>query len=157
MDFYMPSGTVVRQEARGIASWSPHKSKKSATNRGQACTHNQIVTRKFWDAKAQGEDSDQALELALKETDAELDAKAAVAAAKTAPKCESETDSVKDGDDEESSESDSADQKGGVILSLASRDFSGGVTPGQVIYRRAEVIDDTDDGSDVLSSSSDSE
>ncbi|KAF2660506.1 hypothetical protein K491DRAFT_674730 [Lophiostoma macrostomum CBS 122681] len=161
MDFYLPSGTVVRQEAKGIADWFPrklYKTKKGGSGRAQVYTHNQMVTRKYWDAVGKGEGSDQALELALIQTDAELDAKAAVAAAKRARESEPETETdSEDESDKESRKTESPGQERGVVLSLTERGSSGGVTPGQVIFRAAEVVNDSDDDSDVDSSSSDSE
>lgn len=77
MDFYMPPGAVTRQEAPGLVEWrprKPYKTKRSKREK-QAISHNQICAAKYWDAIETGLDHEDALRLAIKETDAHLDAR----------------------------------------------------------------------------------
>jgi hypothetical protein len=73
MDFYMPPGAVVRQEAPELVKWHPAK-QKDRTNK-VVCSHNQICTKNYWAAVEKGQNHEQALKTALEETDAQLDAK----------------------------------------------------------------------------------
>jgi hypothetical protein len=73
MDFYMPSGAVVRQEAPELVKWHPAKQKDRANK--VLCSHNQICTKNYWAAVEKGQTHEQALKTALEETDAQLDAK----------------------------------------------------------------------------------
>ncbi|KAF2019704.1 hypothetical protein BU24DRAFT_489611 [Aaosphaeria arxii CBS 175.79] len=77
MDFYMPPGSVVRQEAQGITSWKPRK-KNIAQPRNvneHALTHNQLCTKFYGEHIERGEAHGDALRLAIQDIDAYLDAK----------------------------------------------------------------------------------
>lgn len=78
MDFYLPSGVVVRQEAPGLVEWKPRRpynlKKKAKKHRPTFLSHNQICAKKYWEGIGLGRDHDAALELAIRETDELLDA-----------------------------------------------------------------------------------
>ena len=80
MDFYVPFGSYVRQEAPGLVGWQPRQRyrtvrSKDIQDKRPLNSHNQICTEKYWHAVNQGMEHEPALELAVKETDAYLDAK----------------------------------------------------------------------------------
>ncbi|KAF2865928.1 hypothetical protein BDV95DRAFT_467814, partial [Massariosphaeria phaeospora] len=77
MDFYMPSGAVVRQEAPGLSKWQPRRpyNLKKASKVTPMLSHNQMCAKKYWVAVDGGQDHEQALRFAIKETDTDLDAK----------------------------------------------------------------------------------
>lgn len=78
MDFHLPSGVVVRQDAPTLVSWKPrkpYKTKHPKNKKPQAVTHNQICSRLYWDAVDAGQAHEEALAIAIRETDDHLDAK----------------------------------------------------------------------------------
>ncbi|KAF2852753.1 hypothetical protein T440DRAFT_497285 [Plenodomus tracheiphilus IPT5] len=79
MDFYLPPGTILRQEAPGLVKWKPRQYKARTTsiskNNKTKHTHNQICAEKYFQAKAEGYGDEQALNLAVERTDAWLDGK----------------------------------------------------------------------------------
>jgi hypothetical protein len=79
MDFYLPEGAVVRQEAPGLVKWQPRKpyktKRKSERKQVAAATHNQMASKTYWDAIRLGKAHDEALKTAIEETDKELDAR----------------------------------------------------------------------------------
>jgi hypothetical protein len=78
MDFYLPSGVIVRQEAPGLSKYKPRKpyklSKSTATKRGLV-THNQMCNRVYFSLVDDGYDAEEALRLAVERVDSELDKK----------------------------------------------------------------------------------
>lgn len=81
MDFYMPSGVAVRQEARGLSLWKPRKPYKlhnpglSKTARAKHLTHNQNASKKYFEAIDFGHEHEEAVRLAIEGVEAELEAK----------------------------------------------------------------------------------
>ncbi|KAF2687089.1 hypothetical protein K458DRAFT_185591 [Lentithecium fluviatile CBS 122367] len=82
MDFYLPDGVVVRQEAPDLVKWHPRKpykttrTEKLSKHKGkQIQSHNQICSKKYWDAIEASKEHEDALALAIAGTDAFLDAK----------------------------------------------------------------------------------
>jgi len=83
MDYYMPPGVILRQEAPSLVKWKPRKNKSHTSGRTRAAnitntksrvfTHNQICTEKYFAAKAEGYSDDEALLRAIQQTDAYLD------------------------------------------------------------------------------------
>lgn len=141
MDFYMPPGVVVRQEAPGLVEWHPRKPYKSnrenKPSRKVVLSHNQICSKKYWDAIDAGKEHNEALEFAVKETDAYVDAKNEAIQNKQAKSVESdkspesqEATQPEDGSssDSETEQTDTAgndrlrrNSDGGVIISLVPR------------------------------------
>jgi hypothetical protein len=83
MDFYMPFGVVVRQEAPGLSHWKPRKKNKmtrssaSKTVKQEYLTHNQIASRKYFEAVSEGLEHDDAVRRAIEQLEEELEAKQA--------------------------------------------------------------------------------
>jgi hypothetical protein len=83
MDFYLPDGVIVRQEAPGLPKWRPRKpykitprTGKPSTHKGkQVMTHNQICSKKYWEAVEAGQEHSEALASAIARTDTVLDAR----------------------------------------------------------------------------------
>jgi hypothetical protein len=82
MDFYLPSGVAIRQNAPGLSKWQPRKpykinrTKKQAQSAKHAVfTHNQLCSKKYWAAIDDGQKHDAAMAFAVEQTDADLDAK----------------------------------------------------------------------------------
>jgi hypothetical protein len=82
MDFYLPDGVVVRQDAPDLVKWHPRKPyntkriEKTSKDRGkQGLSHNQTCSKKYWDAIEAGKEHDVALAGALGDIDAWLDAR----------------------------------------------------------------------------------
>ncbi|KAF2133546.1 hypothetical protein P153DRAFT_282570 [Dothidotthia symphoricarpi CBS 119687] len=81
MDFYMPVGVVIRQEAPGLSNWKPRKpykltkSKAREREKATAPSHNQICSKKYLELVGAGMLHDEALGCAVRDTDAFLDAK----------------------------------------------------------------------------------
>jgi hypothetical protein len=81
MDFYMPRGAVVRQEAPELSRWSPRKASKQRNSKtGQSTrtkypTHNQYCSQKYFDLIDQGHGPHDAVKMAIEELDAELESK----------------------------------------------------------------------------------
>jgi hypothetical protein len=73
MDFFMPSGAVVRQEAPDLVEWRPRR--KRAKEGTLITTHNQICTKFYHDGLDRGQTPGQALAFSIKATDEHLDAK----------------------------------------------------------------------------------
>ncbi|KAI4662609.1 uncharacterized protein J4E88_010878 [Alternaria novae-zelandiae] len=78
MDFYLPSGVVVRQEAPGLSIWKPRKpykiGKPAATKR-EPVSHNQMCAKVYFELLAQAHEAEEALALAIERVDNELDKK----------------------------------------------------------------------------------
>jgi hypothetical protein len=78
MDFFLPSGVVVRQEAPGLSKYKPRRpyklSKSSATSR-EPVTHNQMCTKVYFELVDEGYEAKEALKLAVERIDRELDKK----------------------------------------------------------------------------------
>jgi hypothetical protein len=83
MDFYLPPGVVVRQECDTL-TWKPRKPyKPRAGKEGEAekerdkpsnlLSHNQVASKKYWDAVGRGKEAKEALKWAVAETDRWLD------------------------------------------------------------------------------------
>lgn len=82
MDFFIPSGVYVRQEAPGLVQWKPRKpynvkSREGAVKKKQYLLHNQSCSRKYFAAIDAGHDAEEAMRIAIAEFEAELDAKEA--------------------------------------------------------------------------------
>lgn len=83
MDFYLPDGAVVRQDAPDLVKWRPRKPYNTkprrpfnAKSKAHApMSHNQICSKNYWKAVGAGQELETALAIAIAETDAELDAK----------------------------------------------------------------------------------
>ncbi|KAI4643865.1 hypothetical protein J4E93_006878 [Alternaria ventricosa] len=78
MDFYLPSGVVVRQEAQGLSVWKPrkpYKMSKSAAPKREAVSHNQMCAKVYFELLAQEHETEKALALAIERVDSELDKK----------------------------------------------------------------------------------
>ncbi|KAF2828790.1 hypothetical protein CC86DRAFT_319856 [Ophiobolus disseminans] len=81
MDFYMPPGTVVRQEASELSKWTPRKpyknrkSSSSERSKYKYLTHNQMCSKKYFEAMEADLQHDEAVKFAIQELDDELDAK----------------------------------------------------------------------------------
>lgn len=82
MDFYLPTGVVVRQDVEEL-KWKPRKPYKMRDGKGKApdkmtpLSHNQIASKIYRDALATGQEHDEALRFAIEETDKQLDEKEA--------------------------------------------------------------------------------
>jgi hypothetical protein len=81
MDFYMPRGAVVRQEAPELSHWAPRKaykqrnSKTGQSTRTKYPTHNQYCSQKYFNLIDQGHTPQDAVKMAIEELDAELESK----------------------------------------------------------------------------------
>jgi len=81
MDFYMPLGVVVRQEAPELSQWKPRKPYKSRNPRSKTkdkttqVSHNQICSKKYHEAVDAGHEHEEAKKIAIEALEAELDAK----------------------------------------------------------------------------------
>ncbi|KAI4707274.1 hypothetical protein J4E89_008214 [Alternaria sp. Ai002NY15] len=78
MDFYLPSGVVVRQEAPGLSIWKPrkpYKIGKPATTKREPVSHNQMCAKVYFELLAQAHEAEEALALAIERVDSELDKK----------------------------------------------------------------------------------
>ncbi|KAI4908618.1 uncharacterized protein J4E92_010811 [Alternaria infectoria] len=78
MDFYLPSGVVVRQEAPGLSIWKPrkpYKIGKSAATKREPVSHNQMCAKVYFELLAQEREAEEALALAIERVDSELDKK----------------------------------------------------------------------------------
>lgn len=81
MDFYMPLGVVVRQEATRLSLWKPRKPYKlrnpdsRANDKLTHVTHNQICSKKYHKAIGAGHEHEEAKRIAIQALEAELDAK----------------------------------------------------------------------------------
>ncbi|KAF7682265.1 hypothetical protein GT037_001241 [Alternaria burnsii] len=78
MDFYLPSGVIVRQEAPGLSKFKPRKPyrlSKSTTTRREPITHNQMCANVYFSFVANGYEAEEALRLAVERVDSELDKK----------------------------------------------------------------------------------
>lgn len=78
LDFYMPSGVVVRQEVEEV-KWKPRKPYKTKDRKEKdpkkkiTPTHNQIASKLYWEAIDAGQNSEAAFMFAIRETDKRLD------------------------------------------------------------------------------------
>lgn len=86
MDFYLPAGSIIRQEAPDLVKWKPRRPynlTKPSKKAKQVVTHNQICSKTYWqliDARREpvkGGANEEALKLAIETTDAQIDAKIA--------------------------------------------------------------------------------
>jgi hypothetical protein len=81
MDFYMPLGVVVRQEAPKLCQWTPrkpYKSRKSSPSRNakvKYLTHNQNCSKRYFEAVEAGCEHGEAVRIAIGGIETELDAK----------------------------------------------------------------------------------
>ncbi|KAI4923306.1 hypothetical protein J4E85_008343 [Alternaria conjuncta] len=78
MDFYLPSGVVVRQEAPGLSIWrprKPYKIGKPAATKREPVSHNQMCAKVYFGLLAEGNEAEEALRLAIERVDSELDKK----------------------------------------------------------------------------------
>jgi len=87
MDFYLPPGVVVRQEV-GDVKWRARRLYKTRDGERKGAgrakngkegrekkesTHNQVASRKYWEAVDEGKTAEEALVWAVRETDRWLD------------------------------------------------------------------------------------
>lgn len=133
MDFYMPPSAVVRQEAPDLVTWRPRKPSntyKKGKGSKLIISHNQLCTKKYWEAIEEGRDHDDALHFAIMQTDAYLDAKNEEVQAKQEEiqaKREASEDSQEEHQDSSASGSQtpedglSRNSDGGVVISLVPR------------------------------------
>ncbi|KAF2444742.1 hypothetical protein P171DRAFT_281864 [Karstenula rhodostoma CBS 690.94] len=91
MDFYLPTGSIARQEAPGLVKWkprTPYKTTKKSKRAKQVVTHNQFCSKKYWELIDEGREhveggaNEEALALSIEATDAHIDAKVAAMQAK---------------------------------------------------------------------------
>jgi hypothetical protein len=81
MDFFMPLGVVVRQEATELSRWtprSPYKLRRSSENKpakAKYLTHNQDCAKRYHEAIGAGHQHDEAMRIAIEGLEADLDAK----------------------------------------------------------------------------------
>ncbi|KAE8836872.1 hypothetical protein PTNB73_07777 [Pyrenophora teres f. teres] len=75
MDFYLPTGVIVRQDAPGLSIWKPHALKpgKVFKSKNSPVTHNQMCSKAYHDIIAQGCGAEEASKLAVDKVDNELD------------------------------------------------------------------------------------
>ncbi|RAR05087.1 hypothetical protein DDE82_004105 [Stemphylium lycopersici] len=76
MDFYLPPGVTVRQEAPGLSKWKPRKpynTSKPTEKKGRAVvTHNQMCSKAYFEFVAGGRQENEGLRLAIKQVDEKL-------------------------------------------------------------------------------------
>ncbi|KAJ4349729.1 uncharacterized protein N0V89_008347 [Didymosphaeria variabile] len=86
MDFYLPAGSIARQEAPDLVKWKPrppYRLAKKSKKARQVVSHNQFCSKKYWELIDEGREhveggaNEEALALAVKATDAHIDAKLA--------------------------------------------------------------------------------
>jgi hypothetical protein len=77
MDFYMPSGAVVRQKALEESHWTPRKPyrRNSKSIKTKYLTHNQSCSKKYFETIELGHTHDDAIRIAIEEVDVELDSR----------------------------------------------------------------------------------
>lgn len=81
MDFYLPCGMVIRQEAPSLSQWKPRKPYKTrktisnAKSTNTSYTHNQICSKKYFAVFETGQEHDTALRLAIEGLEADLRSK----------------------------------------------------------------------------------
>jgi hypothetical protein len=80
MDFYMPFGVVVRQEAHELSKWAPRKPNKRKEGASKSMvvkhlTHNQACSKKYFEAIQAGAEHAEAVNSAIEVLEAELDDK----------------------------------------------------------------------------------
>jgi hypothetical protein len=81
MDFYMPLGAIVRQEAPELSQWTPrkpNKSRKPSSNKpakSKHLTHNQSCSKKYFEAIDAGYEHEEAIKVAIEKLEAELESK----------------------------------------------------------------------------------
>jgi hypothetical protein len=157
MDFFMPPGVMVRQEAPHLVNWKPRKYKarasKSTKAKTAAQTHNQICAEKYFQAIYKGLEDEEALRFAVEATDAQLDEKQEEVFRKHEEQDE-------DGDDDESidvaeaashskNDSGTASQAGSSKSDDCRRNSRGGYT-GQLGHRKQNMNDLEDDEMDEV-------
>jgi hypothetical protein len=84
MDFYMPFGAVVRQDAPELSKWAPRRpnKRKAGASKSTAVkhfTHNQACSKKHFEAIEAGAEHAEAVKLAIEVLEAELEDKQAKA------------------------------------------------------------------------------
>jgi hypothetical protein len=84
MDFYMPFGAVVRQEAPELSKWAPRKPNKRKDGASKKTTlkhytHNQACSKKYFEAVEAGAKHAEAVKIAIDSLGAELDGRQAKA------------------------------------------------------------------------------
>jgi hypothetical protein len=85
MDFYMPLGVVVRQEAPELSHWTPRRPYKlskpssSKKTRSRHLTHNQSCSKKYFEAIDTGCEHEEAVRIAIDKLEDELEGKQAKA------------------------------------------------------------------------------
>jgi hypothetical protein len=84
MDFYMPFGVVVRQEAPELSKWAPRKPNKRKEGASKSTvvkhlTHNQACSKKYFEAVEAGAEHAEAVKIAIEVLEAELEDKQAKA------------------------------------------------------------------------------
>jgi hypothetical protein len=84
MDFYMPFGAVVRQEAPELSKWAPHRPNKRKDGASKKTTlkhytHNQACSKKYFEALEAGAEHAEAVKIAIDSLGAELDRRQAKA------------------------------------------------------------------------------
>jgi hypothetical protein len=78
MDFYLPSGVIVRQEAPGLSIYKPrrpYKTTKADAPKKDAVTHNQMCSKLYFEFIEEGLDAVEAMRLAIERVDSELEKK----------------------------------------------------------------------------------
>ncbi|KAH7078053.1 hypothetical protein BKA63DRAFT_509658 [Paraphoma chrysanthemicola] len=83
MDFYLPLGLVVRQEAPGLSHWKPRKpykkrepfpGRRAQPEKYKQYSHNQMCSKKYFEAIDAGLEGEVALRAAITGLEAELEA-----------------------------------------------------------------------------------
>jgi hypothetical protein len=81
MDFYMPNGVVIRQEAPNLCQWTPrkpYKPRKATTSKNSKVkylTHNQNCSKKYFEAVEAGHEHEKAVKMAINGLEADLEVK----------------------------------------------------------------------------------
>ncbi|KAL1800784.1 hypothetical protein ACET3X_001126 [Alternaria dauci] len=78
MDFYLPSGVVVRQEAPGLSLYKPRKPYKLSNPpamKKEPVTHNQMCASAYFELVEMGHEAEEAMRLAVERVDTALDKK----------------------------------------------------------------------------------
>ncbi|KAG9191730.1 hypothetical protein G6011_10464 [Alternaria panax] len=78
MDFYLPPGIIVRQEAPGLSEYKPRKpyrTSKSTVTKRDLVTHNQMCSKIYFELVEEGCKTEEAIRLAVQRVDIDLDKK----------------------------------------------------------------------------------
>jgi hypothetical protein len=126
MDFYMPKGVIVRQEAPGLSNWKPrrpYKTEKSkVTDSVSFQTHNQLCAKTYFEAVNDGKTHEEALTQAMIETDRYLDSKVEDAQKRRQRREEEEEDDDLSAENGESSHVTSDTRKDSATISHAGNE-----------------------------------